>query len=479
MDDRTPVRGRRRLPAGRIPPPRAFRRPDERGDRRGFRDILRGDAGHGVARPGCPAACVANATIRPIDLPSPLLTLPQRNRILLLAITGAVLACAPFVSGALSSRSGTLVETAVVTARSLRPSVLSSGRIAHEDEVNLTAEVLGKVEAVHVEEGQSVRRGDLVLAVDSRAYAADVLHQRSAVHLEEIDIERRQARIANLERQLERSRRLFEEDLLDAHSLEVLGHEFDLARIDLRSTTERLQQARARLEQAESRLERTHVRAPIDGVVTALDIEIGETAIPSSTNIPGSRLMTIADPARLIAEVHVDEADIAAIQVGQPAEIVAVAHPDRPLSGVVEFVANTAKTEEHRRGRSFLTRIRVTPTDGFRLRPGMSCRAEIFTQAGQERLTVPIQAIVTAGTAPKDTREFVFVARGSSARQLPVVTGQSDDTYQEITSGLRAGDRVVTGPSRTLRGLRDGETIRHEPALPDTSRVPSPGFADT
>ena len=408
-----------------------------------------------------------------------MVTMRQRNRIVVLAITGAVLAGTPFVDGALSARAVKPVETAIVTSRSLRPSVLSSGRIAHEEEVSLTAEVLGKVEGVHVEEGQPVRRGDLVLAVDSRAYMADVLHQRSAVRLEEIDVDRRQARIANLERQLERSRRLYDRELLDAHSLEALRHEFELARIDLRSTTERLQQARARLEQAEDRLEKTRVRAPIDGVVTALDIEPGETAIPSSTNIPGSRLMTIADPARVIAEVHVDEADIGAVRAGQPAEVVAVAHPERPLTGVVEFVANTAKTEEHRRGLSFLARIRVTATGGFRLRPGMSCRAEIFTERGHEQLAVPIQAIVTTGTSPKDTREFVFVARGGSVRRLPVDTGRSDDTYQEITSGLREGDRVVTGPSRTLRGLRDGDPIGHEPEPADASPVPHAALADT
>lgn len=389
--------------------------------------------------------------------------LSSRRRTYALALTSALLVAVSFVGSAFTGEQGPKVETAIVAPRSIRPSVLASGQIAHEEQVKLTSEVLGTVEAVHVTEGQPVERGQLVLAIDGDAYAADVVQNRAAVRLEEIDLGRQQARIGNLERQHERSARLFDRDLLDAHSLEALRHELELARIDLQSSGERLEQARARLGQSENRLEKTQVRAPIDGVVTALDIEAGETAIPSSTNIPGSQLMTIADPARLIAEVYVDEADIAAVRTGQSAEIVAVAHPEQPLTGLVEFVANTAKTEQHRRGLSFLARIRVAPAGGISLRPGMSCRAEIFTHEGRERLAVPIQAIMAGEPPGEDARQFVLVVRDGSVRRLPVDTGRSDDAFQEITSGVRQGDRVVTGPGRTLRGLRDGDAVLVEP----------------
>lgn len=402
---------------------------------------------------------------------------PQRKRLVAVALTGGLLAPVPFLAGTLVNESRKPVEAAVVEPRLVQPSVLASGQIAHEDEIRLTSEVVGTVEALHVMEGQPVERGQLVLSIDDDAYAADVVQNRAAVRLEEIDIDRRRARVANLLRQHARNARLFERRLLDAHSLEAVRHELELARIDLQAGTERLHQARARLGQAESRLEKTRLRAPIDGVVTALDIEAGETAIPSSTNIPGSQLMTIADPTSLFAEVYVDEADIAAVRVGQSAEIVAVAHPGRPLAGEVEFVANTARTEQHRRSLSFLARIRVTPTDGVRLRPGMSCRAEIFTRAAEEGLAVPIQAIVTNQRPRGGTRQFVFVFRDGIAHKLPVVTGSSDDAYQEITSGLQAGDRVITGPARTLRSLSNGDAVHADTSptdLPDgPARLPA------
>ena len=200
--------------------------------------------------------------------------------------------------------------------------------------------------------------------------------------------------------------------------------------------------------------------------MTTLDIKAGETAVPAATNIPGSQLMTIGDPTRIVAEVYVDEANIATVAVGQRAEVVAVAHDDQPLSGVVEFVANTAKTVPHRRGFWFLARIRVTATDGIRLRPGMSCRAEIFSGEGHEGPAVPVQAIVTARNPRGNAQRFVFVSQEGTVRKSPVVTGPSDDTYQGIAAGVVAGQRVVTGPARTLRSLRDGERARPDPEEP-------------
>ena len=397
----------------------------------------------------------------------------------LASVAAALLVCVPLASGTFSGDHGKVVETARVDTRLLRPSVLASGQITHEEEVRLTSEVLGAIEIVHVREGQHVKRGELVLVIDSEAYAADVAEGRAAVRIQKIDIGRVRARIANLARQHERSTLLFKQGVLDAHSLEASRHELELARIDLRSSRERLEQARARLGQAEDRLDKTRVRAPIDGVVTALDVDAGETAIPSSTNIPGSQLMTIADPERIIAEVHVDEADVAAVRVGQAAEIVAVAHPGQPMTGRIAFIANTATTQPPRRSLSFVTKIRVTPAESMRLRPGMSCRAEILTHDGKVALAVPIEAIVTGGTGGTvegdSAGKAVFVVRGGSAHLSPVVTGQSDDAHQHVLSGLTEGDRVVRGPGRTLRSLRDGDAVRLHSGDRDPVAVPSGG----
>lgn len=384
----------------------------------------------------------------------------HRNRAFVAAaILGATFLALPLVRGAVTGERPLPVDTATPVPRMIQPSILASGELAHEEEVNLTSEVVGRVEAVYVKEGQRVTAGELVLAIDSEAYAAHVEQNRAAMRLEEINIDRTALRIDNLERRDARNARLHAQRLLDEHSFEAARHELEAARIDLKSARERLAQARARLNQSTEQLERTRLRAPIDGVVTALDIDVGETAIASSTNIPGSQLMTIADPSRVVTEVHVDEADVANVRAGQSAEIVAIAYPRQPLSGVVEFVANTARRHRDRRGLSFLVRVRIVETQGIRLRPGMSCRAEIFTASAEETLALPIQAIVADEAADGAAGQHIYLAEDGVARKVAVRTGRSDDAWQEILTDLDPAQPVVVGPSRTLKNLRDGDPV--------------------
>jgi HlyD family secretion protein len=220
-----------------------------------------------------------------------------------------------------------------------------------------------------------------------------------------------------------------------------------------------LSQARAQLEQAQDRLAKTSAYSPIDGTVTSLDIKVGETAISSSTNIPGSSLMTIANPLSIHTEVNVDEADIASVEVGQRAEVFAIAYPDDPVEGVVDSIAISAKVAEGQQGLSFAVKIRLLDHN-VSLRPGMSCRAEIFTATKNAVLAAPIQAVIVEEDLELDeTTRYAFVNRNGVAERVTVEVGLSDDTYQEITSGLKAGDEVVTGPDRVLRALEDGDRI--------------------
>jgi len=219
-------------------------------------------------------------------------------------------------------------------------------------------------------------------------------------------------------------------------------------------------QARALLDQQEDRLSKTRVYAPIDGTVTTLDIKVGETAIASSTNIPGSSLMTIANPATIQTEVNVDEADIANVEIGQKAQVVAIAYPDAPVQGVVESIAVSAKVATGQQGQSFAIKIRLLEPEKITLRPGMTCRAEIFTATKGGVLAAPIQSILVDENLSTDavTRD-VFVNRNGRAVKVSVEVGIADDTYQEIVSGLKPGDEVVTGPDRVLRALEDGDRI--------------------
>jgi HlyD family secretion protein len=383
------------------------------------------------------------------------------NKKLLLIIGIVVLVVAvPLLQARLRGGGAVQVQVETLEPRSIQSSVLASGKLVHEEEVKLTTEEIGRVTAIYVEEGAKVTRGELVLQIDDQRLRAAVDQNRASVRLQEIAIQRQQLEVANLRTQWERTRGLHERQLIDEDTFVTASNNLEIAEVDLMSSRESLEQARAQLEQAEDRLSKTRVYSPIDGTVTTLDIKVGETAISSSTNIPGSNLMTIANPASIHTEVNVDEADIANVAVGQMARVFAIAYPDLPVEGVVDSIAVSAKVAEGQQGQSFAVKIRLLEPEKITLRPGMTCRAEIFTATKADVLAAPIQAIlVEENLATDETTREVFVNRGGRAIKMAVEVGLSDDTYQEIVSGPQAGDEIVTGPDRVLRALEDGDRI--------------------
>ena len=372
----------------------------------------------------------------------------------------AVIVAVPLLRAQFGGGSVLDVQIEKLEPRSIESSVLASGRLVHEEEVKLTTEEIGKVTAIYVEEGQHVTKGQLVLQIDDQRHRAAVEQQEALVRMQEIAIQRQQLQADNLRTQWQRTSQLHERNLIDDDTFVNATNALEVAQVDLQSSRESLSQARAQLEQAQDRLAKTSAYSPIDGTVTSLDIKVGETAISSSTNIPGSSLMTIANPLSIHTEVNVDEADIASVEVGQRAQVFAIAYPEDPVEGVVDSIAISAKVAEGQQGLSFAVKIRLLDHH-VSLRPGMSCRAEIFTATKDGVLAAPIQAVIVEEDLELDeTTRYAFVNRGGVAERVEVEIGLSDDTYQEITSGLKAGDEVITGPDRVLRALEDGDRVR-------------------
>jgi|TARA_B110000879_G_scaffold163101_1_gene210662 HlyD family secretion protein len=387
-----------------------------------------------------------------------------KKLVLILLLAGTVIAL-PFINRSIFGTDAKVVNVSTLSQRVISPSILASGFLAHEEEVMLSSEVIGKVSELFVEEGDTVTAGQLLLQVDDKNFIAGLEQSEAAERINTIDIERQEVRIENLSRQFERSRSLHERKMIGDNEFDNLKNQLDLARIDLKSSTERLTQARAQLDQVNDNLSKTKIVSPIEGVITSLDIKVGETAIASSTNIPGSSLMTIANPASIYTEVLVDEADVANIQIGQRTEIVAIAYPDQPMQGVVRYIANTAKIAPGRAGLSFTVKIEITDAGDVTLRPGMSCRAEIFTRQDQEVVAVPIQALIfEEDRSALRSEYFIFVNDGGIARKTRVDVGISDDEYQELMTTIDDNIEIVVGPDQELRHLLEGDRI-------DTTRI--------
>ncbi len=383
----------------------------------------------------------------------------SKKLILIVVIIATVIAL-PMISRNFTGADNKEVNVAQLSRRVISPSILASGFLAHEEEVMLSSEVIGKVSELFVKEGDRVELNQLLLRVDDKNLRASLEQTEASVRLNTIDIERQEVRIVNLHSQWERSKSLHERKMIGDNEHDNVTNQLQLAEIDLKSSQERLLQAIAQLDQVNDQLSKTRIVSPIGGVITSLDIKVGETAIASSTNIPGSSLMTIANPASIYTEVLVDEADVATISIGQKAEIVAIAYPDQPMTGVVQYIANTAKIAQGRQGLSFTVKIAITDPGSVILRPGMSCRAEIFTREDEEVLTAPIQAVLfEEDRAALRADYYLFVNDSGVARKTKVEVGISDDEYQEIVSGVDEGVEIVVGPDVVLRHLLDNDRL--------------------
>ena len=385
--------------------------------------------------------------------------LSPRTKLVILGCILAGVIAAP-ASNLLRARDARGVYLEPIAAHLIQSTVLASGHLEYERKAMLTAEETGKVVALFVQEGQRVARGQILLQIDDEALRAAVQQSQAAVQMQESGVRRDEVRLRDLRLQWERKRQLQERRLISVESYDTATSDLHVAEANLDESRASLAQTRAQLQQAEARLRKTRAYAPIDGVVTSLDIKVGETAVTSSVNIPGSNLMTIAYPESIYTEVFVDEADIANVRVGQSAQVHAVGYPDRAIEAVVESIAGSAKVAEHTQGLSFAVKMRFSAAKPMELRSGMSCRAEIVTGTRDEVPAVPVQALLAEkerGSQP--SKYFLFRNENGIARKVNVEVGISDDSFQEIRSGVRTGDRIVTGPDRVLQKLLGGERI--------------------
>jgi HlyD family secretion protein len=303
---------------------------------------------------------------------------------------------------------------------------------------------------------------------------ADLRATADSLQAAQADVDAAQARAQEAQLTLQRTRDLRKDGLVPLADLDsaVAGAETAAAQVKAaEAVLRRVQQSReaASGRVAESRadaarvadvLAKTDIVAPIAGVVTRLPVQEGEMVVMGIQGQLGTTIMTISDLAAIDAEVKVAEADVLRIQIGQPASVTLEAIPGVPFTGrVVEVGASALPiTGTGAAAREFRVKVRLDNPDG-RLRPGLTCDAEILTAERQNVLVVPLQAVVVrAGPDGKD-RTGVFVAEGETVRFQAVTTGLIGGLDIEV-AGVTEGTRIVTGPFQALRELQDGQPVR-------------------
>jgi HlyD family secretion protein len=409
------------------------------------------------------------------------------------------------------------VSAESVQQRNLEAIVSASGTIQPKRLVNISADVMGRVTELAVEEGQTVKQGQFLLQIDPRNLQSAFERGQASVAAADAQLQQLRTSVFTAQEQLalardtlRRQRELWSEQLTTKEALDRAETEVKVREADVRERTQqvttqerRIQAEKADLANARYNLSKVRIESPIDGIVTRRNIEQGEMVVIGTMNNAGTVMLTIADMSVIEAEVEVDETDIPSIRLGQIAKVTIDALPDRSFSGKVTEIGNspiqtTTSIQTTSAGQQ-ATNFKVVVTLEGRIpevRPGFTCTAEITTATRQQTVSVPIQAMAVRemvydkdgkivrkpreerrrgrsveptasaqelppGQTRKET-EGVFVVRGDTVEFVPVKTGIAGDKYFEVLSGLKAGDRVVTGPFASVRDLQDGDRIKLE-----------------
>lgn len=368
-------------------------------------------------------------------------------------------------------KKGARVYGAEVERRNIARVVKASGEIDPRIKVNLSAHVIGKIEKLYVEEGDEIEAGRPFLELEREAFVA--ARDSAAAQLAIARSRGRQAEInlRDSELKLSRMKRLAAEQIASAEQLEQAELQYNSSELGLEQAREAVLQARAALDKAEDDLSKATIFAPLSGRVIELNAEEGEVVVSGTMNNPASVIGTIADLSEILAEVEVDETEVAYLELGQLAQLEVDALPDRSYSGRVVEIGSSGYEKPTQPDVTFFKVKVLFDAPDPALRPGMSVRAEISTAEKTDVLVVPIQAIVNRPPigddgepdAEQDEIAVVFVLEGEEedeVGQVPVDTGLTDPTHAEILSGLEEGRKVVTGPYRALKDLEHGDPVR-------------------
>lgn len=409
------------------------------------------------------------------------------KRIVIVAAAGSILAAAAVVW--LRVLGVAAVETVAMAPGEFRAQAFGTGTVEARVYVEVGSKVTGRVVKLLRDQGDTVRRGELLAVLDDeelvrqREQAAFVqMKAVETVPLERANLARARASLearraaiakalANTELArvtFDRFKQLHDRELiarqdLDVRSTEVRSAEADLANsraeavaleadihrseAAIRMAEREVAVAGAELAASESRLRETSVTAPLSGLILSREVE------PGAVVVAGVPVFKMVDPRTVWVRIHLDESLLGAVRLGQPAQVTLRSSPGRPFRGEVVRIGE----ESDRVAEELSVEIRLLEGPA-RLRIGEQAEATITTRAAAPARVLPASALVHAASG----RPAVFIVEDGRARLRPVTIGERDPRSGavELTAGIADGERVVVGPGPVPTALRDGQRVR-------------------
>ena len=433
-----------------------------------------------------------------------------RNRLVIILIIVAIVLVAVLLIGKKQGwiGGGKAMEVSVekVSRKDIVERVSASGKIYPQRDVKLSPDVSGEVVELYVKEGDSVIAGQPLAKIKPDIYQA--MLDRSVAAMNTSKANNLQAKAAltsssaeydRAEKTYNRNKSLHDQKVISDADWEVIetGYKsakaaYESAQMNVDASQYNVQSAEASVKEAQEDLRKTTIYAPLNGIVTRLNIEQGERVL-GTTQFEGTDMLHISDLNAIEAWVDVSESDVLRVKLNDTAEIKLDAYPDRKFKGLVEQIGKSAKVPsvgQSEQVTNFQVKIWMLPGSYKQLKdsvqqkfpflPGMSASVDIMTKRVSNVMAVPIQSVTTradtsthSATASSDTSkakvpatmgapgEVVFINSNGKAKTVGVTTGIQDDEYIEIKSGLKGDEEIINGPfSAISRLLKNGDAIK-------------------
>lgn len=381
------------------------------------------------------------------------------------------------------------VQTEKVQKRTITQTVTATGKINPEFKVSINPEVTGEIIMLPVKEGDRVKKGQVLIKIKGDQYVAQKERLEANLQSAQATLKMREAELTKVEQDYNRVKELHNKGLASDAELETSKSSYLSTKASYQAAEANVAQSQASLKEIIDQLSKTTILSPMDGVVTKLNVELGERVFGAGFSM-GTDIMTVSDLNNIEAVVDVDENDVVLVALGDTATIKVDAFKDKEFKGLVSEIGNSANTTglgTQNEVVNFEVKIKLINPENS-LRPGMSCTSDIETETVHNVLSVPIQSVTTREgganggqqTANEEnsgndfqqvkevkkekiskTQEIVFVVKDGKAKKVDVETGLSDDNYIAVLKGLEDGELVISGPYRAIsRELNDGSQVR-------------------
>ena len=375
--------------------------------------------------------------------------------------------------------------------RDLLEVVTASGNIRPRRTVNISSDVSARVAELLVDEGQDVVQGQVLLRLEPDQYEAALSRTQASLAQAQAQQTQQEANLLRTQRDLDRLLALRSRDsiLVSRQQIDDGHTNLDVSEATLASARHGVSQAQAAVEEATEQVSKTIFIAPMDGRVTRLNVEEGETVIIGTMNNPGSLVLTISDLSVIEVVVQVDETDVPQISLGDSATIRIDAFSNEYFSGQVTEIGNSAinPPSQQSAGQQAAIDFEVVITldeTGTSLRPDLSATADIVTEMRRSVISVPIIAVTVRETESSDLNQLtdrtgpgsgnssqgenasadeegVFIVVDGTVTFTPIKLGVAGQEYFEVLAGIDVGDNLVAGPYQMIRQLQDGDLVRN------------------